>query len=92
MAKKRFDEFAELKKVVVGKNVVFGTERTVKLLRQGKVKRVFMASNCSPEAKGNIAQYCKGGDVDCVELPQNNEELGALCKKPFAISVVAVTV
>ena len=91
MAKAAVDVVAELKKLLAVNKLVLGTDETLKLLRQGKLHKVFFAANCSPQAKGDIQQYCKAGAVECVELAQSNEEIGVLCKKPFAISVVGVS-
>ena len=91
MVKKTVDVIADLRKLVAGNKLVFGSEVTVKLLRQGKVKKIFFASNCNSQVKDDISQFCKVGEVECVGLPQSNEEIGVLCKKPFAISVFGVT-
>jgi len=85
------DIVAELKKLLAANKAVLGTDETVKLLRQGKIKKVFLASNCNPQVKEDVEQFCKVGSVECVELTQSNEEIGVLCKKPFAISIVGVT-
>ncbi len=85
------DVVVELKKSLASNKLVLGTEETVKLLRKGKVQKVILASNCDPQVRGDIQKYCGIGSVECVELPQTNEELGVLCKKPFAISVVGFT-
>lgn len=91
MAKKVAEIDAELRKLLASDKLVLGTDETVKLLRQGKLQKVFFASNCSQSTKADLAQYCKLGEVECVELAKNNEEIGMICKKPFAISVVGVT-
>ncbi len=91
MAKKIVDVVAEVKKLLEAKKLVLGTDETLKLLRQGKIKRVFLASNCKQQDKSDIEQYCKLGNVEIVELAQSNDEIGVLCRKPFAISVVGVS-
>jgi len=92
MAKKIVTEIiAELKKVLESKKAVIGTDETIKLLRQGKIKKVFLSSNCAPQAKGDIEQLCKVDGIEIIELAQSNDEIGVLCRKPFAISVVGVT-
>jgi large subunit ribosomal protein L30e len=85
------DVVGEIKKLHAANKLVLGADETLKLLRQGKVKRVFLSSNCSPVARSDIEQLCRLGEIDCVALPQSSEEIGVLCKKPFAISVVGVT-
>ena len=92
MAKKVVaDVVAELKKILESKKAILGAEETKKLLRQGKIKKVFVTSNCAPVAKADIEQLCKTAEVECVELAQSNEEIGVICKKPFSVSVVGVT-
>ncbi len=82
---------SELKKVLESKKAVLGADVTVKMLRQGKIKKVYLSSNCEPESKADIEQLCKVGNVECVELVQSNDEIGVICKKPFAVSVVGVS-
>jgi large subunit ribosomal protein L30e len=91
MAKKTISAIAaEFKKLLSEEKMVIGTEGTLKLLRNGKAVKVFLAANCSDQVKEDIRQYCNMGKVECVDLTQNNEEVGVLCRKPFAISVVGV--
>lgn len=87
MAKKELTgAVAQLQKA----DLVIGTEETLKLLRKGAAKQVFIAANCSAQVRKDLEQYCKISDVELVELPQSSEEIGVICKKPFAISVAAI--
>ncbi len=85
------DVSAELKKLLESKKLVLGTDETLKMLRQGKLKKIFIASNCKKEDKDDVLHYCRVGGVECVELSQSNEEIGVICRKPFAISMVGST-
>lgn len=80
----------DLKKLLAADKLVLGTAETLKLLRKGKLQKIFLASNCDAAVKGDIERYCKMGNVEFVEIAQTNEEIGVLCRKPFAISVVGV--
>ena len=40
---------------------------------------------------GDIKHYAQLDSVEIIELPQSNEELGTLCRKPFPVSVIAST-
>ena len=92
MAKKVVtDIVAELKKVLESKKAILGGDVTLKLLRQGKIKKVFLSSNCDPKVKADIEQVCKVSEVECVELSHNTEEIGVIFKKPFSVSVVGVS-
>ena len=92
MAKKVEDPFAaELKKLLAAKRLIIGTERTLKKLRQGALARVYISKNCAEGTKDALHRSCAFGKADCVDVPYPNDELGTLCKKPFAISVIGVT-
>jgi large subunit ribosomal protein L30e len=83
-------ESGEVKKLMGASKLVLGTDVTLKLLRQGKIARVFVASNCGPQVRSDIDNACKAAGVDVIVLNQSADEIGVLCKKPFAISVVGV--
>jgi len=84
------DVSAEIRKLLADKRLVLGTERALKLVRQGKLAKVYLSSNCPPKLKDDLTRYCSMNGIDCQELPVPNEELGVWCKKPFAISVIGV--
>ena len=81
---------AEIKKLVESDKVVFGAEVSLKLLRQGKLKKLYLSSNCSEVVKEDAERYCALSGTECVPLQQTNDEIGVLCRKPFSISVVGV--
>jgi large subunit ribosomal protein L30e len=83
-------ESAEVKKLMGASRLVLGADETLKLLRQGKLARVFISTNCSPQIRADLEHACKVAGIDVVELNQTSDEIGVLCKKPFAISVVGV--
>ena len=79
----------ELRKILKEKKVVFGSERTLKMLKNNKLNGIYLASNCPNKVKESIKYYAKLSNVNVVELEQANDELGVICKKPFSISVLA---
>ena len=88
MAKKSSDKsIAEIKKEVEKGNVLIGTNETLKNIKLGKVKKVFVTSNCP--VKEEIEHLCKIGKVESVHLDYPNDELGIICKKSFSISVLS---
>ena len=76
---------AELKKALKEKTVVFGTDKTLKNLKLGKCKKVFISSNCPSKVREEIKSY----SVDVVELKEPNTELALICKRPHNISVLS---
>lgn len=94
--KKSKDKKAEDKNVVEllafnrEKKLVFGTRVTEKAFRNGKVKKVYTASNCDELTLNKIKHYAKIASVDVVELDLDNDELSEKVGKPFQIQMVHV--
>lgn len=82
------EDLTELRKHVSGGKMVIGTAEVMKMLKQGKLAMVFVASNALPAVKDNLDS--QKGDCEVVQLGVPNDELGVLCKKPFSIAVVGV--
>ncbi len=78
----------ELRKAIKEQAITFGTENTIKRLKNGNVKKVFIASNCPENTKKRIEYYTKIGKVELVKLDIPNDEIGLVCKKPFSISIL----
>lgn len=79
----------ELRKAL-NEKLVIGSERTIKLMKQGKIKKVFLASNCREEIKNQIKRYAELSKVEVYEMKEANDELGTICKKSYSISVISV--
>jgi len=78
----------EIKKLSKEDKLVIGTNMVLKGLKIGKIKNVALSSNCSSEIKEEISHYAELSKAKVTELEVPNDELGTLCKKPFAISVL----
>lgn len=85
------DDIAEmLKAKAQKKEVIVGLATVVKGLQQGKLVKVFLASNSPAKMKEDLVRYATLAHIPVHELSQNNEELGVLCKKNFMVSVVGL--
>jgi len=82
----------DIKKDVQEKEIVIGTERTIRGMKNGNISKVYVALNCPNEIKEDVMHYGKIGKIEVINLKENNEELGIICKKPFPISVLGVRV
>lgn len=82
---------ADIKKMIKAGNVIIGTEMAVKGLKLGKIEKIMVSSNCPEKVEKNINYYAglTGTEVQKLEYP--NDELGIICKKPFSISVLALS-
>jgi large subunit ribosomal protein L30e len=78
----------DLKKALKEGKLVFGTNRTMKLIKNGKAHKVYLAKNCNEDTKKEIIYYGKLAKIEVKQLDLPNEEIGMVCKKPFAISVL----
>lgn len=79
----------ELTKALKAQNLVYGRDETVKKLRLGKIKRIFLARNLPDIIKEDINHYASLADVEVFQLSVDNDELGVKCKKPFSVAVLA---
>ena len=81
---------AEIKKMLKAGNVIIGTERTMKNLKLGRVQKVLVSSNCPARVESSINYYAGLSGAELHKLDYPNDELSVICKKPFAISVLAL--
>lgn len=80
------DAIATLKKLLGDENLVIGTDVTLKELRNGNIKTVYLSSNCASGSEEEIRRY----PVEVVKLDVPNDEVGVICRKRFPISVISV--
>ncbi|MFH1332033.1 MAG: ribosomal L7Ae/L30e/S12e/Gadd45 family protein [archaeon] len=78
----------ELRIALKEATITFGTEKTIKRMKNGNVKKVFLASNCPENVRKKIDHYSKLGKIETIKLDIPNDEIGLICKKPFSISVL----
>tara|TARA_B100000315_G_C14336004_1_gene477408 strand:- start:139 stop:408 length:270 start_codon:yes stop_codon:yes gene_type:complete len=84
------NDLEEIRKFVDDKKITIGANKTLKNLRLGKVKKIYLSSNCSPDLTQDIQEHSKINKVTISKLAIPNDELGTVCKKTFAISVLSV--
>jgi ribosomal protein L30E len=70
------------------KNIIFSKDQNLKLLREGKLSEIFLADNFP--SKTLFENIAKMTDTKVNILKQKNDEIGALCKKPYAISIIGL--
>ena len=81
---------AEIRKLLGSDKLIIGTDRCLKLLREGQLKKVILASNANQVIVDDIQRYSQQTGAEVVQLDIPNEELGVYCKKPFNISVLGI--
>ena len=84
------DHTEEIKKLIKTDKAVIGTDRTLKLLGQGKIGTVYVTKNCPQEISKEVLKMAKLSGTAVEQLELDNDELGVICRKPFSISLVSV--
>ena len=88
----REDPLKEIRKAVQENKLLIGTLETMKQLKLGKVKKVFLTANAPKAVMDDVAYYGSLAKTPFVVLKETNEDLGVVCKKPYAVSVAAIKV
>ncbi|WP_457554655.1 50S ribosomal protein L30e [Candidatus Pyrohabitans sp.] len=70
--------------------VYLGAKETLSAVRSGEAKLVVVARNCPGDAKEDLMRYARLADVPVYEYPGTSLELGAVCGKPYVVSMLAV--
>ena len=81
----------EIKKNLKTDKLVIGTDKTLKLLKLGKLAKIFIAKNTAELVENDLNYYSKINSIEVLKLDIDNEEMGVLCKKPFSISVIGLS-
>ena len=81
---------AELKKHVGSKKLLLGTDRTLKNLKKGELKEIFLSSNAAENVKEDLEVISKKFNVKVCKLDITSDEMGVVVKKPFAVSVASL--
>jgi large subunit ribosomal protein L30e len=71
-------------------SLILGTKQVVKNMRKDTLQKVYLAQNCPDPIVEDIEHYVKLVGVPIEKLDVKCDELGALCKKPFLVSVIGV--
>ncbi|TDA30322.1 MAG: 50S ribosomal protein L30e [Hadesarchaea archaeon] len=80
----------EIRRAAESGKVVLGTDRSLKLLRAGKVKMVIVASNCPDKVKREVEYLSKLFGVPLFRYPGSSVELGTAVGRPFSVNVCSV--
>mgnify|MGYP001561550347 CR=1 FL=1 len=81
----------EIKKLAASPNIIIGTQSTIKHLKMGRLQKIIVSSNCPQKVMDDINHYAALANTEIIQVQYPNEELGVICKKPFAISVLSLS-
>mmetsp|Transcript_934 Transcript_934/g.2198 ORF Transcript_934/g.2198 Transcript_934/m.2198 type:complete len:116 (+) Transcript_934:2505-2852(+) len=81
---------SKLALVIKSGRVALGYKQTLKALRTGKAKLVFISNNCPPLRKSEVEYYSMLSKVDAWLYSGSNNELGTACGRFHTVSVLAI--
>ena len=70
--------------------VILGARKTLRAVLNNHVKLVVIAINCPTNLKKDVEHYAKISGVHVYEYEGSSMELGAVCGKPFLVSMLGV--
>jgi len=80
----------DIKQYLKTDKLILGTQGVLKNLRNAKLEKVFVSSNCPQDVLSDIEKYSGFSKTEIVQLEVPNNELGVICRKPFAVSVIGL--
>jgi large subunit ribosomal protein L30e len=79
-------DLKELKKILETEKAVFGFNETERLAGKKQIESVLIATNCPENLKAKLNEM----KLSIENSDKSGEELAALCKKSFGISVLGI--
>jgi len=73
-----------------GDKLIIGSERTLKFINEGKIKEVFVSSNCHEGSIAKLENSSKVHGFKINRLKINSEELGASCRRPHSVAMLGL--
>ncbi len=79
----------ELRAALEKGKVVIGTKESLKAAESGKVKTLVYSANCPPALRERLKTVAAAQKIEVEQFDGNSVELGTMCGKPFAVSILA---
>ena len=80
----------EIRRAVDTGKVVFGFKQAEKILLKGNAELLIFSNNAPKASRERIQEYATIAGIPCYDFEGSSLELGAICGKPFMVSVVAI--
>ncbi|MFC1487211.1 50S ribosomal protein L30e [Thermoproteota archaeon] len=70
--------------------IQIGAISALRSAKSKKAKLILLASNCPQSIREDIEYYCRLSEIPVSLFKGESSDLGALCGKPFNVSVLAI--
>lgn len=88
------DSIAVLNRIIVSATksgkMFFGSKQALDAAKSGKAVALIAASNCPPALLADIRRYSALSKIHVYVYPATSSDLGAACRKPFAVSALTI--
>jgi ribosomal protein L30E len=81
-------DIEELRKTLKEKRAIFGTDRTLKFLKNNLIETVILSRDGLPNLTTEIKKI--NPKISVVQLDMSKDELKEICNTPFDVSVIGV--
>lgn len=65
--------------------LIIGSERTLKLAKQGKISKIYLASNIPENLKAEAELVAMANNIEIVILNENSKQFGVKIGRPFTV-------
>ncbi|MFQ5975583.1 MAG: 50S ribosomal protein L30e [Candidatus Hydrothermarchaeales archaeon] len=79
-----------IRTVVDTGEVILGAKRSIVSVMDKNAKLVIISSNCPKDQKEDLLHYADLSKVHVYEFEGSSMDLGAVCGKPYVVSMLAV--
>jgi large subunit ribosomal protein L30e len=70
--------------------IQIGASSALKSIKAKKARLIIVASNCPNSIREDVEYYCKLSEIPVSFYNGSSSDLGAVCGKPFEVSVLTV--
>jgi len=70
--------------------IQIGASSALKSIKAKKARLIIVASNCPKRIREDVEYYCKLSEMSVSIYAGSSSDLGAVCGKPFEVSVLTV--
>ena len=80
---------AKLREALKSQKITYGTRETLRNLKLGKTKVVFLSKDCEEHTKKSLQYYSGLSKIDLIPIDQGSKEIAQLCKRNYPVSVLS---
>ncbi|MEE8358187.1 MAG: 50S ribosomal protein L30e [Candidatus Hydrothermarchaeales archaeon] len=79
-----------IRTVVDTGEVILGAKESIASVMDKKARLVLVAENCPKDLKDDLDHYANISNIYVYNFPRSSMEMGAVCGKPYVISMLSI--